>query len=105
LIKDIDIVVPCYFEKNNMISLLVSLSRHVTSKIRVIICYDEDNDDTLTIKETFVNYSFEIIFIKNFYTGLHGAVRTGLETSTAPVAIVMPADDDYNADLIDQIKK
>ncbi len=104
MIKDIDIVVPCYFEKNNMISLLVSLSRHVTSRIRVIICYDEDNDDTLTIKETFVNYSFEIIFIKNFYTGLHGAVRTGLETSTAPVAIVMPADDDYNADLIDQIK-
>lgn len=104
MIKDIDIIVPCSFEKDNMISLLNSLLRHVISKIRVIICYDKDDDETLTIKETFDSYSFEIIFIKNFYTGLHGAVRTGLENSTAPVVIVMPADDDYNANLIDQIK-
>ena len=104
MIKDIDIVVPCYFEKNNMNSLLGSLSRHVISKIRVIVCYDEDNDDTLAIKETLINYSFEIIFIKNYYTGLHGAVRTGLENSTARIVIVIPADDDYNLDLIDKIK-
>jgi glycosyltransferase involved in cell wall biosynthesis len=104
LIKEIDIVVPCYFEKNNMLSLLNSLSRYVISKINVIICYDEDSDDTLEIKDNLFNYNFKIVFIKNYYTGLHGAVRTGLENSTAPIVIVMPADDDYNADLIDKIK-
>lgn len=104
MIKDIDIVVPCYFEKNNMLSLLNSLATHVESNIKVIICYDEENDDTLSIKNYLFKYNFEIIFVKNYYNGLHGAVRTGIENSFAPITIVMPADDDYNSNLIDKIK-
>ena len=38
---------------------------------------------------------------RNRGRGAHGAVMTGLRSSTAPFALVFPADDDYNACMLD----
>ncbi len=41
--------------------------------------------------------------MKNQGKGPHGAVLSGFAVSTAPASIVLPADDDYNAALIDKM--
>ena len=39
--------------------------------------------------------------MRNRGRGAHGAVLTGFAASTAPFAVVLPADDDYNAGILD----
>ena len=100
---DIDIVIPTYFEGENIIDVLDSLEKHVEHQFRVLICYDEDSDDTLTAINSNGPYKFEIIFTKNEGLGLHGAVITGFSKSIADSIIMMPADDSWNARIIDQM--
>ena len=100
---DLDIVIPCYFEGQNIISLLDALEKNVQCHFKVLICYDEDEDDTLTIIKNHQKYKYEILFIKNQYIGLHGAVKTGFEKSTSKNVMMMPADDSSNSNIIDQI--
>jgi hypothetical protein len=42
-----------------------------------------------------------IEFVRNHGRGAHGAVLTGFAASRAPFAVVLPADDDYNAGILD----
>ena len=102
-ITDIDIVIPAYNEGDSIIEVLDSLQEHVKSSFRVLICYDLEEDNTLTTIRNPVPYDFEILFIKNKGEGLHGAVITGFKESTAPSIMMMPADDSWNARIIDKI--
>ena len=98
--SDLDIVVPTYFEGESIIEILDSLQKHVTYSFRVLICYDTEEDDTLPVIKEHTPYPFDIIFVKNTRKGLHGAVVTGFEASTAPAVMMMPADDAWNARII-----
>ena len=101
---DLDIVIPVYNEGENIIPVLDALQKHVLSKFRVLICYDHDEDNTLVAIEAAPSYPFEIISTKNIrQSGLHGAVVTGFEASTAPAVMMMPADDQFNAHIIDKL--
>ena len=42
-----------------------------------------------------------IEFVRNRGRGAHGAVLTGFAASDAPFVVVYPADDDYNAAILD----
>jgi len=100
---DIDIIIPAYFEGENIVEVLNSLERYIKNHFRVLICYDHDDDDTLTAIKLNPRYEFEIIFVKNEGIGLHGAVMTGFKKSIADSIIMMPADDSWNARIIDQM--
>ena len=100
---DLDIVIPSYFEGENILEVLHSLQNFVKCSFRVIICYDLDEDDTISTIRNHPPFEFKILFIKNTRVGLHGAVITGFEESKAESVMMMPADDSWNARLIDSM--
>jgi hypothetical protein len=98
---ELDIVIPVYNERENIIRVLDSLRRHVRTPFRVLICYDRDNDNTLEALRDYPVEGFALDFVKNRGQGALGAVLSGFEASTAPAVLVFPADDDYNAPRLD----
>ncbi len=99
----LDIVIPVYNEGANILQTLQSLAREVKTPLRVLICYDRDDDDTLPVirDKSAALGGLAIEFVRNRGRGAHGAVLAGFAASQAPYAIMLPADDDYNAAIID----
>jgi glycosyltransferase involved in cell wall biosynthesis len=99
----LDIIIPVYNEGGNILRTLGALARAVTTPFRVLVCYDREDDDTLpAIRNNRAALgAMDIEFVRNTGRGVHGAVVTGFATSRAPFALVLPADDDYNATIID----
>jgi glycosyltransferase involved in cell wall biosynthesis len=99
----LDVIIPVYNEGDNILPVLQSLMRAVKTSLRVLICYDRDDDNTLTAirnnRDTLG--ALAIDFVRNQGRGAHGAVLTGFAASAAPFVLVMMADDDYNAGIID----
>ena len=100
---ELDIVIPAYFEGESILEVLTSLKEHVKTSFRVLICYDVDEDDTITTIKNHPPFEFPVNFIKNRRVGLHGAVVSGFEESQAPIVMMMPADDSWNAKIIDKM--
>lgn len=100
----LDIVIPVYNEGANILRVLKALDAAVATPARVLICYDRDDDDTLTAIGThWRNGRLPIELVRNRSQGAHGAVMTGLRTGPAPFALVYPGDDDYNAGILDSM--
>jgi len=99
----LDIVIPVYNEGNIILETLAELRRQVTTPSRILICYDSPDDNTLsTIKahpERVEGLTIE--FVRNRSRGAHAAVIAGFAASQAPFVLVFPADDDFNAGIID----
>jgi glycosyltransferase involved in cell wall biosynthesis len=99
----LDIVIPVYNEGANIVPTLSVLAQQVNTPARVLICYDMPEDDTLEViaanRDHFRNLAIE--FVRNSGRGAHQAVMTGFAASTAPFVLVYPADDDYNAGILD----
>ncbi|MEH2487021.1 glycosyltransferase [Bradyrhizobium sp. AZCC 2230] len=101
----IDIVIPVYNEGSNILPTLGALACKVKTPARVLICYDFDEDDTLPAihGNPGVHAGLEVAFIRNRVRGAHGAVMAGFASSTAPIVVAYPADDDFNAGIIDSM--
>lgn len=99
----VDIVIPVYNEGMNIIPTLDSLRASLTYRVRVLICYDHEDDDTLAALEAYDPAPVHVELVRNRGRGVLGAVTTGLEYSAAPCVIVMPADDDYNAPRLNEM--
>jgi dolichol-phosphate mannosyltransferase len=99
----LDIIIPVYNEGANIVPTLASIAQSVKTPNRVLICYDREDDDTLPAirsnHDAFGDMTIE--FMRNRGKGAHGAVMTGLKVGGAPFAVVLPADDDYNAGILD----
>lgn len=93
----VDIVIPVYNEGTNILPALDALRNRLQYRARVLICYDHEEDDTLAALATYNPAPLELCFVRNQGRGVLGAVKTGLANTTASCAIVLPADDDYNA--------
>ncbi len=100
---ELDIIIPVYNERENIIAVLESLDRHVRTQFRVLICYDFDEDNTLVEIKKFSSPRFDIVPVKNRARGAHGAVLTGFAFGSTPAALVFPADDTCNADILDRM--
>ena len=98
---DLDVVIPVYNEGDNILNVLNALCDATSASFRVLICYDEASDDTLEALKDFKDDRCEIVKVRNRGRGAHGAVVTGFDESDAPAAIMWPADDAYNAGIID----
>jgi len=101
----LDIIVPVYNEAANIVATLRALAENVKTPNRILICYDHEDDDTLPAirqnRQSFPNLVID--FARNRGTGVHGAVMTGFADSKAPFVLVFPADDDFNAHVIDSM--
>jgi len=99
----LDIIIPVYNEGSNILRTLQSIMRETTTPARVLIGYDSDDDDTLPAIDNNRDAlgSLAVEFVRNRGRGAHGAVLTSFRASTAPFALVFPADDDYNAGMLD----
>ena len=98
---ELDIIIPVYNEGAGILMVLEALQKNVRTSFRGLLCYDRDDDNTLSAVRGASALAFEVQFVKNRRRGAHGAVVTGFEESTAPAVIVFPGDDDYNAGRID----
>lgn len=100
--QTIDIVIPVYNEGENILNTLNAFQSQVHSQIRVLICYDHEEDNTLAaIKGK--TFNFEVVPVKNKGKFAHGAAVTGLYHSYSAAVISYMADDDYNANVIDRM--
>ncbi len=99
----LDIVIPVYNEGALILKTLQSIASQVTTPSRLLMCYDRDDDDTLPVirDNRAALGTLAIEFVRNRGRGAHGAVHSGLMASQAPFVIMLPADDDYNAGIID----
>ncbi|MDP3725363.1 MAG: glycosyltransferase [Nanoarchaeota archaeon] len=97
---ELDIVMPVYNEGENILDTLNVFERSIKTPFRLFICYDFDEDNTLVALKK-ARYDFEIILVKNQGVGVHGAIMTGFKTSKAPAILMFPADESYNAVIID----
>ena len=99
----LDIVIPVYQEGGNIARTLAALAAAVRTPARVLICYDTPEDNTLPAidqnRHLFPDLPIELV--RNTGTAAHGAVMSGFAASTAPFVVVYPADDDYNAGILD----
>jgi len=95
----LDIVIPV-FNEVHIAKLFALLEKDVSSKFRVLLCYDDESDTTLTSysKESF---NFNIYKVKNKYTGPQGAILSGFEECESEAVIVYPADDFINTKILD----
>jgi dolichol-phosphate mannosyltransferase len=103
MMTQLDIVIPVYNEGRNILATLSEIRRLVRTPSRILICYDRPDDDTLsTIKahpERVAGLNIE--FVRNRSRGPHAAVLSGFAASRASFVLVFPADDDFNAGIID----
>lgn len=101
----LDIVIPVYNEGANIVPTLRAIAREVKSSNRVLICYDREDDDTLPAINSNRDEFNELVIVsvRNRGRGVHSAVLTGFAISDAPFVLVFPADDDYNASILDSM--
>ena len=97
----VDLIIPVYNEGENILGVLASLEASVKTPARVFICYDFEEDDTLVAIQNHWRGTLPVVFVRNPSRGAHSAVMTGLRYGKAPYAIMYPADDDYNAGILD----
>jgi glycosyltransferase involved in cell wall biosynthesis len=99
----VDIVIPVYNEGREIMRALESIARQVRTPVRILLCYDQDNDSTLEAIRAEGTAGLEVLPVKNEGQGAHGAVMTGLRKSESDIVLVFPADDDYNAGILDDM--
>ena len=103
--SQLDIVIPVYNEGPNIGSVLQALARDVRTPCRVLIVYDFSEDDTLpailAARGDFPALPIECL--RNAGRGAHAAVMTGFAHSDAPYIVMFPADDNFNAHILDHM--
>jgi len=102
----LDIIIPVYNEDKNIEAVLSTLKLNVNTPFRVQICYDNDEDTTLPVVKSFnTEGKFEVQLTKNMSNGPHSAIITGFKNIIGEAAVVFPADDTYNAIILDDMYK
>jgi len=100
LASPLDVVIPVYNEGDNILPVLESLRRSVRTPFRVLICYDREDDNTLPVLRDY-KQPMQIELVRNPSRGPLQAILAGFRATTAPAVLMMAADDDYNAPIID----
>jgi dolichol-phosphate mannosyltransferase len=90
-----DIIIPVFDEGPNIRGVLESL-KSIDLPIRVLICYDFEEDTTLSALKGYDPRPLQLMLVRNRGRGALGAVLAGFANSTAPCVVTFPADDDYN---------
>lgn len=97
----VDILIPVHNEGRNIGAALRALRNSVSTPFRVLICYDDAEDNTLEALRSDEWGDMDIVPVQNAGRGVHAAIVTGFRFSTAPAVLVFPADDTYNVGMLD----
>ena len=96
----LSIVIPVYNEGENILLTLEEINKiKKHAEITILICYDFDDDNTLSsINNSKFKDILNIIYVKSTeVSGPHAAVMTGINYKKQfDYTIILPADDDYN---------
>jgi glycosyltransferase involved in cell wall biosynthesis len=101
----IGIVVPVYYEDENIENLLNEIEGKIKNSKKVFIVYDVDEDPTVPVVFNLIDrYSFEIKLVKNKYgRGVAKAIKTGLEISDTDAVLVVMADLSDDLSIVDRM--
>jgi cellulose synthase/poly-beta-1,6-N-acetylglucosamine synthase-like glycosyltransferase len=99
----LDIVIPIYNEGFKVINLLQNFQNIIKTKIRVLLCYDLEDDNIFKYKNDLKKFNFDIVFVKNPLSGPCPAIKQGLYFGSSDCVIVYPADDLLNVNIIDKM--
>ena len=101
----IALIIPIYYEENNVIPLLSKFSISIKAPIKVYFIYDEEKDPTIKkIRNNKDIFNFEILLIKNQYgKGALNAIKTGLHNFTEQACVVIMADGSDDIDSINNM--
>ena len=101
--KGYDIIIPVFNEKN-IISLIEYILNDAKNYNLIFICYDFEQDISIKlIKESRYAKFNQIKLLKNPFSGPCEAIKNGLNVSDSEASIIYPADDFYNAKLLDKM--
>lgn len=95
----ISIILPVYNEGKNIKRQLGEIFSTVKNPYEVLIIYDFDGDDTVSVVKKLIKKQKMVFLIKNIFgKGLINAVKTGFQKTKGSFVVVMPADlaDDPN---------
>ena len=96
---DLDIIVPVFREEGNILKTINEIFKRLKINFRLLVIYDYEDDPTVSVvKENFKENN--IVCLRNKYVGFNGAIKTGFENIQAGAALLYPADDHVNFDLI-----
>lgn len=89
----IDFVMPVYHEQANIERALHELSTAAAFVAhRILVIYDVEDDPTVPVVRALSPQLPQVELVKNRGRGVLGAIRTGFETASAEIVIVMMAD-------------
>ena len=96
---DLDIIVPVFREEGNISKTIEEIFKISEMNFRILVVYDFDEDPTIQVIKNNFDKS-QIIYLKNKYQGLNGAIKTGFENIQSKATLLYPADDHENFNLI-----
>ena len=101
----IALIIPIYYEENNVIPLLNKISTSIKVPIKAYFIYDEEKDPTIKkISDNKDIFNFEIVLIKNQYgKGALNAIKTGLHNFKEEACVVIMADGSDDVDSINNM--
>jgi len=103
--SEIDIIIPIKNEKEIILPLLSEIKKKLQFKYSILICFDNENDDTIEIIKNSISYDQNIKFIKNNLSGPNHAILTGIKNSNSNCILIYMADDLLNIELINDMYK
>ena len=74
----LEIVIPIYNEGENVIKLLRQFESLIKNEFRVLLCYDDDDDNIFDYKNDIKKFKFEVLLVKNPDKGPCAVIKKGL---------------------------
>ena len=94
--KTLSIIIPCYNEKDTIVSIVNKVLESPVENKEIIIVDDMSMDGTREILENKVRHLVDKIIYHSHNQGKGAAVKTGLEAATGDAVIIQDADLEYD---------
>lgn len=100
----IDIIVPIYNERENLLNLILNFKKKLNFNYKILLCYDR-NDKNFIFYKKIENQFKEIQLVKNNYSGPCEAIKLGIKKSKTLYKIIYPSDDIKNYNVLNLMSK
>ena len=102
--SEVDLVIPVYNEGPAIYPMLDALLEHVRFDYRIYICHDHPDDTTVAAIHAYPDLrKLPLSLIQNEGEGVCDAIFSGIRAGKGAAVIVMPADDTFNAALLNEM--
>lgn len=105
---ELDIIIPVYYEEENVTKVLSSIKKNVKTKHKVFIVYDSKKDPTVNVVKKYIKQNKNIFLLQNSEgnkRGVVNALKTGFKKTKGPIVCITMADLSDNPKDIDKMVK